>query len=97
MNGTRVRFDALLDGIRQIPDVVVQSLFVEDPAGRCGNSRIRDREAWLDAVRSVRPSRVHLYTIDRAPALARLRPVSRFVLQGLADTLAGDGIAADVF
>ncbi len=72
--------------------IAMRDVATHDPA-----AAPHDREAWLAAVRGIRPRGVHLYTIDRAPALARLRPVPPFVLQSLADRLRSDGIAADVF
>lgn len=97
VNGAAVAYDALVDGIRSVPDITLQSMFVEDPRGRCGNASATDLATWLDRVRTIRPARVHIYTLDRAPALSRLRRVSPLVLQSLADTLRADGIAADVF
>jgi wyosine [tRNA(Phe)-imidazoG37] synthetase (radical SAM superfamily) len=97
VNATDVPLDRIVAALGQLPSAIVQSLFVEDPRGRCGNADVASREAWRQLVERIRPSRVHLYTVARAPALARLRPVPRAVLAALASRLLEAGIPVDVF
>jgi len=52
---------------------------------------------WLDALESIRAARVHLYTIDRAPANEQLRPVAPRRLREIAERVRAIGIPADVF
>jgi wyosine [tRNA(Phe)-imidazoG37] synthetase (radical SAM superfamily) len=97
VNASDFPLDRLVAGLESLPGVTVQSLFVDDPRGRCGNADPASREAWLQLVARIRPRQVHLYTVARAPALARLRPVPRAVLDDLASRLRATGIRADVF
>jgi wyosine [tRNA(Phe)-imidazoG37] synthetase (radical SAM superfamily) len=96
-NGAACTVDALIDAYRAIPSAVIQSMFVEDPQRRCGNASDVDRQAWIAAMCRLRPRRVHLYTLARPPALARLRAVSRSWLDRLAAAIRSAGLDADVF
>ncbi|MGE3843882.1 MAG: radical SAM protein [Vicinamibacterales bacterium] len=97
VNGTAVPLSVLLEGLAHVPEAIVQSLFVHDPQGRCGNDDPAARASWLDTLRQLRPRQVHLYSLARRPALARLEPVSGAWLDALARDLVASGIPATVF
>ena len=82
--------------IRSLPDVIVQSMFVEDPLDRCGNAAPRQPGGLAAAVADIRPAGVHIYTLAREPALARLRPCTRGRARAPRDELRAAGIPADV-
>lgn len=85
----------VLDGIRRLKDCVVQSLFI---TGRNGNAGDADVDAWIEAVGTIKPKSVQLYTLSRVPADTRLEPVSRQDLKAIADLLQErTGLAGEVF
>ncbi|MDD5218717.1 MAG: radical SAM protein, partial [Candidatus Omnitrophica bacterium] len=65
-------FDRMIDGLRALQSVVIQSLFIQ---GRCDNTGAEDVERWIDQIAVIRPLEVHVYTIDRKPAEAGLERV----------------------
>jgi wyosine [tRNA(Phe)-imidazoG37] synthetase (radical SAM superfamily) len=97
VNATDLPIELLIESLATLPGIMLQSLFVDDPLGRCGNATPAAQDAWVAAVRRIRPRGVHLYTLARQPALARLRPVSRLVLQRLAAALRADLIPVEIF
>jgi wyosine [tRNA(Phe)-imidazoG37] synthetase (radical SAM superfamily) len=96
LNGTGASLTAIVNGLRHLDDVVVQSMFVRDPSGVLDNSGPDDVDAWIAALCSVRPTGVDIYTLDRAPALERLRPVDAGRLQEIANLVEDAGLIARV-
>jgi wyosine [tRNA(Phe)-imidazoG37] synthetase (radical SAM superfamily) len=97
MNGTGTSVHDVVDALREIPDVTVQAMFVRDRSGRVDNTTEGAVNEWLWALERVRPSRVHIYTLDRQPARATLRPVPAQRLREICEHVRAAGFAADVF
>jgi hypothetical protein len=72
-------------------------MFVADARGRVENIGEGAVTEWLTAVELVRPIAVHVYTLDRGPALASLRPASPRRLREIAEHVRAAGIPAQVF
>src|SRR5262245_17757406 len=97
INGTKQSLIDLVDALRALPPIIVQAMFVDDEAGARGNTSEAAVNLWLAAVETVRAEGVHIYTIDRAPALASLRPVSGRRLREIAERVRRTGIPLQVF
>ncbi len=86
------------DVVRHLPklrDFVVQAMF---PHGRRDNTDPRSVISWIQLLGRLKPKAAHLYSLDRVPADAQLRPVARELLEEIARALtAQTGIPADVF
>ena len=90
-----ISFPAMLEALRTIPDIVLQSMFIQ---GSCDNTDAPHVAAWIDAVGSIRPRSVQVYTVDRGTADPGITEVPRAQLQDIADRLtAATGIPAEVF
>lgn len=74
----------IVAGLRNINDVVLQSLFIQ---GRVTNADPDSIAAWIETVRQIHPSVVQIYTLDRLPAEARVSKVNRSTLEWIADQL----------
>jgi wyosine [tRNA(Phe)-imidazoG37] synthetase (radical SAM superfamily) len=68
----------IVAGLKQLKDVIIQSLFVQ---GRLTNSDPESIEVWLEKLREIQPSLVQVYTLDRSPADERLWKVNMATLQ----------------
>jgi wyosine [tRNA(Phe)-imidazoG37] synthetase (radical SAM superfamily) len=97
LNGGGRHLSAILDALRTLSPIVVQSMFVRDERGAIDNSSDAAIRAWLDALETIRATRVHVYTIDRSPAQGSLRPVPPRRLREIAEQVRALGIHADVF
>jgi len=97
VNGPGTSIRAIVDALRGLPRVILQSMFVSDGIGRVDNTTEGAIEEWLRAVDTIQPSRVHVYTIDRTPALAGLRPVAMRRLREIAERVRACEIPAEVF
>ncbi|MCI4397730.1 MAG: radical SAM protein [Acidobacteria bacterium] len=90
-----VSFQRILDGLRLIgPRIIIQSLFVN---GGVDNTSPDEVGAWVKAVVSVAPREVQIYTLDRGPADASLKPVPLKRLETIAAQLRKTGVKARVF
>lgn len=87
--------DEICEGIRKLPRVVIQSMFVE---GRLCNTREEEVSAWLSRIRHIQPLHVQVYSLDRAPADCRLRRVSGNTLHKIANRVEKEaGVRGEVF
>jgi wyosine [tRNA(Phe)-imidazoG37] synthetase (radical SAM superfamily) len=88
-------FQGMIEGLRALPDVVLQSMFIQGSFDNTDDAHLR---AWVEAVGLIRPRAVHVYTVDRGTAAPGIREVPRETLQAIADGLtAATGIPADVY
>jgi wyosine [tRNA(Phe)-imidazoG37] synthetase (radical SAM superfamily) len=97
VNGPGSSIGAVVDALRDLPRVVVQAMFVTDGKGRVDNTTEGAVNEWLAAIDAIQPSRVHLYSLDRAPAVPGLRPVAVRRLREIAERVRSRDIPADVF
>ena len=88
-------FQVMVQALRTCPDVILQSMFIQ---GAYDNTDEPHLHAWIDAVGSIRPRSVQVYTVDRGTAAPGITEVPRGELQAIADRLtASTGIPAEVF
>lgn len=97
MNACPVSLGRLITDLKSLGRVVLQSMFVHDTNGTVDNTTPNALAAWLDAVKQIRPDAVHVYSLDRAPAMTSLRKVERLDLETIATRVATLGIKAEVF
>jgi wyosine [tRNA(Phe)-imidazoG37] synthetase (radical SAM superfamily) len=97
INGPGPSIAEIVESLRVLPPIVIQSMFVTDETGDIDNTTDGVVTEWLDALGATRARRAHIYTLDRPPALATLRPVSRQRLREIAEHVRAAGIPADVF
>ena len=91
----RTSFSAMVDALRTVPDIILQSMFLQ---GSYDNTDEAHLTVWVDAVGSIRPRSVQVYTVDRGTADPGITEVPRTTLQDIADRLtAATGIPAEVF
>jgi wyosine [tRNA(Phe)-imidazoG37] synthetase (radical SAM superfamily) len=67
--------------ISVMPEIIIQSMFVEGPVD---NTRPEHVRQWIDKLRQLRPLSVQIYSLDRQPAESWVRPVRRQRLNEIA-------------
>ena len=88
-------FTAMMEALRAMPDIILQSMFIQGSFDNTNESHVR---TWIDAVGSIKPVSVQVYTVDRGTAAEGITEVPRETLQGIADRLTtATGVPADVF
>jgi wyosine [tRNA(Phe)-imidazoG37] synthetase (radical SAM superfamily) len=95
--GSGLSLRHLIDALGALPSIVIQAMFVRDPGGHADNTTAVAVAAWLAAVERISPARVHLYTMNRPPALPALKAVTGRRLGEIAEQVRLAGIHADVF
>lgn len=92
---TQVDFSSMVEGLRTLPDIVLQSMFIQGSYDNTGEAHVR---VWITAVGFIKPVSVQVYTVDRGTAAEGIMDVPRPKLQKIADRLtAATGIPASVF
>lgn len=81
-----VELEHILDGLRGIPGLVIQSVLVD---GEVSNVQGDAFEAWVFALTEVRPTRVQIYSTDRPVPEAGVMKVSPRDLQCIAGETEG--------
>ena len=97
LNGTAPALDTVIDALARLGDIVVQAMFVTEETRQIDNSTDGAVNEWLRALDRMRADAVHIYTIDRPPALSSLRPVPDRRLREIAERVRSAGIPAQVF
>jgi wyosine [tRNA(Phe)-imidazoG37] synthetase (radical SAM superfamily) len=97
VNASTLPIEQILGGLKRLKPFVVQALFVRDRLGRIDNATDLAVATWIAALRAVKPSAVHVYSIDRAPALPFLQPVPLDRLQEIARRAQAAGLSAVAF
>ncbi len=91
----RVDWQRMIDHLRTLPGVVLQSMFI---TGSVDNTAPAQIGAWLKTVAYITPQSVQVYTVDRPPADSGIRTVSPERLRQIAASLTqATGIPAAVF
>ena len=85
---------SVVDGLRALGGVTLQSLFTGGPGGNSGEPEVRE---WLAAARAVAPLAVQIYTLARGYPSQRIAPLERERLLEIRDRAAAAGLAAEVF
>lgn len=97
INGPGASITEVVDGLCGIPNITIQSMFVCDRAGRVDNTTVGAVSEWLQALERIRPSCVHVYSIDRPPARAGLYAVPKRRLREICENVRSAGFTAAVF
>ena len=92
---TPADFQAMVETLRALPEIILQSMFIQGSYDNTDEPHVR---AWIDAVGSIKPRSVQVYTVDRGTAAPGILKVPRTRLQEIADRLtASTNVPAEVF
>ncbi|MFQ5684943.1 MAG: radical SAM protein [Candidatus Binatia bacterium] len=97
LNGPALPFylGEIIAGLKRLPDVILQSLFVQ---GRVTNADPDSIELWLEKVNEIQPVMVQVYSLDRVPAERRLWKVNFATLQWIANQVRWRvGVSVEVY
>jgi wyosine [tRNA(Phe)-imidazoG37] synthetase (radical SAM superfamily) len=97
INGAGSSIGRIVDALAALPSIIVQAMFVTNDGGEVDNTGEGAVGEWLDALGRVRAAGVHIYTIDRAPALDALKKVPRRRLREIAERVRSMQIPATVY
>jgi wyosine [tRNA(Phe)-imidazoG37] synthetase (radical SAM superfamily) len=97
INSSSLPFDQIVDGLKSVPEVIIQSMFVKDRTGRIDNTSDFAVINWIGALQRIRPKAVHIYTLDRAPAWPYLQPAPAARLREIQQRVRMAGFECEVF
>ncbi len=85
----------IFEGLKRLGNIVLQSMFIQGSYDNTGQTHVN---AWIEAVRMIKPRSVQVYTVDRGTAAEGVLEVPRERLQQIADQLAAaTGIPSEVY
>jgi wyosine [tRNA(Phe)-imidazoG37] synthetase (radical SAM superfamily) len=96
MNAAMIPLGRVIADLRAVGRLTLQSMFVRDAERTVDNTTPRAVGAWLDAVDSIHPERVDVYTIARTPARSTLLAAPHEVLEDIAARVTALGVPARV-
>lgn len=76
-----VRFEEVVENLKELDDVILQSVFVE---GTIDNTTDEEVERWMEKINHIKPREVQIYSIDRPSADEGLALVSKNKLKTIA-------------
>jgi wyosine [tRNA(Phe)-imidazoG37] synthetase (radical SAM superfamily) len=97
INASSLPFDQVVEGLKNVPDVVIQAMFVKDRTGRIDNTSDYAVISWVGALQRIKPKAVHIYTLDRAPAWPYLQAVPAARLREIQQRVRMAGLTCEVF
>jgi len=97
VNGSPLTIEQLVAGLKKVPDIVVQAMFVKDRTGRVDNTGDLTVINWVGALDRIRPKAVQVYTIDRTPAFPYLQAVPAPRLREIVQRVRLAGFPCDVY
>ena len=76
-----VRFENVVENLKKLEDIIVQSVFVE---GRVNNTDDGEVDEWIERLKYIKPKEVQIYSIDRPSADSGLTLVIKDKLNQIA-------------
>ena len=84
----------IVQGLISLDDVTIQTLFANGPAGNCAQSEIQE---WIGCLKSIKPTSVQIYTLDRSYPSHAIEPVSQEQMEHIHKRLGEAGIRSAVY
>jgi wyosine [tRNA(Phe)-imidazoG37] synthetase (radical SAM superfamily) len=81
-----ITVESVVQGLKGLEGIVLQSVFVDGEVSNCGE---KDVEDWLRRVEEIRPAEIQVYSLENAPAMSALRGVPMERLRDIADRAQG--------
>jgi wyosine [tRNA(Phe)-imidazoG37] synthetase (radical SAM superfamily) len=75
-----VDFETIIEGLRVLGDITIQSLFAGGPNGNAGEEAVN---AWISRIAEIKPQECHIYSLDRPAADRTLTPLNRDDLESI--------------
>jgi len=92
---TGVQFEKVVENLKALDDIILQSVFVE---GRVSNTGEGEVDKWIEKLTYIKPKEVQIYSIDRPSADEGLALVTKDKLRKIATkTEEACGISVKVF
>jgi wyosine [tRNA(Phe)-imidazoG37] synthetase (radical SAM superfamily) len=78
---SKVRFEKVVENLKKVEDIIIQSLFAE---GGTDNTSESEVDEWIGKLKYIKPKEVQIYSIDRPTADSGLTLVSKDKLNKIA-------------
>jgi wyosine [tRNA(Phe)-imidazoG37] synthetase (radical SAM superfamily) len=89
-----VTFSKIIQGLINLKEVTIQSLFTEGPGGNYNESNL---DNWIKKMRLIQPVFVQIYSLDRGVPSDQIFPVAKDKLETIGNRVRSENISAEVF
>ncbi len=89
-----MKLDDIVENLRRIPGVTIQSLF---SGGEAGNSSSREVGMWVRRIKYINPKHVQIYTLARGYPSKKIQPLSKEELLNIKILLDSENISSTVY
>lgn len=89
-----VSLDGIVEGLRLVDDITLQSVFVDGEVSNIGDD---DISAWIERVAEITPREAQIYSLENAPAMSTLVAVDPAKLEEIAERVRRLGIDARAY
>jgi wyosine [tRNA(Phe)-imidazoG37] synthetase (radical SAM superfamily) len=97
LNGATTPTSRIVEGLRELDDVIVLGIFVQDETGEMDNTTEGAITDWLRALWQIRPSLVYVGTVDALPPGSALQPPSPSCLMHITERVRATGLRVELF
>ncbi|TET78376.1 hypothetical protein E3J38_08680 [candidate division TA06 bacterium] len=77
-----IDLERIISGLAQIPDTIIQALFVKGSVDNRSDAELRD---WLSALSRIRPMEIQIYSLDRPVPEKGLKAVDMKELESISE------------
>jgi wyosine [tRNA(Phe)-imidazoG37] synthetase (radical SAM superfamily) len=89
-----ITLEIVVEGLAELDDVTIQSLFTKGPAGNSSEGHI---SAWIEHLKRIEPVMVQIYSLDRGFPSREIGELDPEELEEIRARLEAEGIPAKVF
>lgn len=89
-----IKFSDIVNGLMDLKDIIIQSLFTEGQSGNYNEKNISD---WKKLIIKIQPSLVQLYSLDRNYPSKEILPVTQDKLKKIQNELMNYKIKSEVY
>lgn len=88
------RLDDVIDGIKKFKgEIIIQTMFLK---GEVNNSTEPHLSQWLEVIKTIKPNKVVIYTIDRDTPMKTISKLSKEELQAIGDKVEAMSVKCEV-
>lgn len=89
-----IELDAVVDALRALDEVTIQTLFTNGPSGNADASSLH---AWMNRLMQISPAAIQIYTLDRGYPSKQIERMDVSELRRIQSITAREGLHAEVY
>lgn len=94
-----INLNSIVENLKNVKEVIIQSIFLKATANgnKIDNTNLQEVEKWIKQLKTIQPTEVMIYTVNRDTPLKNIQDVSIVKLNEIAQKVRQQGINANVY